>query len=33
MTEEEWKWYMEKCKVPNEFKDIVQKYRSLLDRH
>ena len=27
MTEEEWKWYMEKCKVPNEFKDIVQKYR------
>ena len=27
MTEEEWIWYMEKCKVPNEFKDIVQKYR------
>ena len=27
MTEDEWEWYIEKCKVPNEFKDIVRKYR------
>ena len=27
MNNNEWLWYIEKCKVPNEFKEIVNQYK------
>ena len=33
MTNDEWEFYIEKCKIPNDYKPIIRKYRKCFGQH